>query len=62
LLLPGTGGMTGAMKNRKNNMLPFPRRLEEPGTRTIIAQIGSERFAIQMQVADLPPEPPPVAM
>ena len=54
--------MTGPMKNRKNNVLPFPKRLEEPGIQTIIAQIGRERFAIHMQVEDLPPAPPPVVM
>jgi len=50
------------MKNRKNNVLPFPRPLEKPGTSTIIAQIGSERFAIHMQIEDLPPAAPPVVM
>lgn len=47
------------MKNRKNNVLAFPKPPEEPGTSAIIAQIGSERFAIHMQVEDLPPAPPP---
>jgi hypothetical protein len=50
------------MKNRKNNVLPFPKPPEEPGTSTIICQIGSERFAIHMQVEDLPPAPPPLVM
>jgi hypothetical protein len=50
------------MKNRKNNMLPFPKPLEEAGISTIICQIGSERFAIHMQVEDLPPAPPPVVV
>jgi hypothetical protein len=50
------------MKNRTNNVLPFPKAPEEAGTPTIIAQIGSERFAIHMQVEDLPPAPPPVVM
>jgi hypothetical protein len=48
------------MKNRKNNVLPFPKPSDEPGSSAIIAQIGSERFAIHMQVEDLPPAPPPV--
>ena len=47
--------MSVVMPNRKNNVLPFPKPPEEPGTSTIIAQIGSERFAIHMQVEDLPP-------
>jgi hypothetical protein len=54
--------MSGAVKSRKNNVFPFPRPLEEPGTSTIIAQIGSERFAIHMQIEDLPPPAPPVVM
>jgi hypothetical protein len=54
--------MTVVMKNPKNNVLPFPKPPEEPGTSTIICQIGSERFAIHMQVEDLPPAPPPVSM
>jgi hypothetical protein len=54
--------MSGPMKNRNNNVFPFPRPLEEPGTSTIIAQIGSERFAIHMQIEDLPPAAPPVVM
>jgi hypothetical protein len=54
--------MTVVMKNRRNNVFPFPRLPEEPGTSTIIAQIGSERFAIHMQIEDLPPAAPPVVM
>jgi hypothetical protein len=46
--------------NRKNNVLPFPKPPEEPGTSTIIAQIGSGRFAIHIQVEDLPPALPTV--
>jgi hypothetical protein len=45
------------MKNRKNNVLPFPKPPEEPGISTITCQIGSERFAIHIQVEDLPPAP-----
>jgi hypothetical protein len=41
------------MKNGKNNELPFPKPPEGPGTSAI--QIGCERFAIHMQVEDLPP-------
>jgi hypothetical protein len=54
--------MTVVMTNRKTNMFPFPRLPEEPGTSTIIAQIGSERFAIHMQIEDLLPAAPPVVM
>ena len=51
------------MKNRENNVLPFPKPPEEePGTSMIICQIGRERFAIHMQVEDLPPASPPVVM
>jgi hypothetical protein len=46
--------------NRKNNVLPFPKPPEESGTSTIIAQIGSGRFAIHIQVEDLPPALPTV--
>jgi hypothetical protein len=54
--------MTGVMKNRKNNVLPFPERAEESGMSTIIAQIGSERFAIHFRTEDLPPVQPPLLM
>jgi hypothetical protein len=47
--------MTGAMNNRKNNVLPFPEPAEQSGISTIVAQIGSERFAIHIQIEDLPP-------
>jgi hypothetical protein len=50
------------MKNRENHVLPFPKPPAEPGGLRIICQIGSERFAIHMQVEDLPPAPPPVVM
>jgi hypothetical protein len=54
--------MTGPMKNRKNRVLPFPKAPEGSGISTIIAQIGSERFAIHMRIEDLPPAAPPVVM
>jgi hypothetical protein len=54
--------MTVVMKNRKNNVLPFPKSQREPGSSTIIAQLGSDRFAIHMQFEDLPPAPPPLLM
>ena len=51
------------MNNPKNNVLPFPKPPEEePGISTIIAQVGSDRFAIHIQVEDLPPAAPPVLM
>ena len=63
LLLLWRRGITVVMKNRKNNVLPFPKPPEEePGISTIIAQVGSDRFAIHIQVEDLPPAPPPVMM
>ena len=47
------------MTNRKNNLLPFPKPPEEEhGTSTIIAQIGSERFTVHIQVEDFPPVSP----
>jgi hypothetical protein len=49
------------MTNRKNNVLPFPKPPEEPGISTINCQIGSERFALHIQVEDLPPAPLPPA-
>jgi hypothetical protein len=54
--------MSVVMKNRKNNVFPFPKPQREPGTSTIIAQIGNDRFAIHMQFEDLPPAPPPLMM
>ena len=51
------------MKNRKNNVLAFPEPVEpESGISTIIAQIGSQRFAIYIQTEDLPPAEPPLLM
>ena len=60
--MPRARGMSVVMKNRKNNVLPFPNPPEASGGSTIICRIGSERFAIHMQVEDLPPVPPPVVM
>jgi hypothetical protein len=54
--------MNVVMKNRQNNVLPFPNPREEPGTSTIMAQIGSERFVIKMQIEELPPAAPPLVM
>ncbi len=63
LLLPRTQGMSVVMKNRKNNVLPFPGPpQEETGSTKIIAQIGSQRFAIHIWTEDLPPASPPVVM
>ena len=44
------------MKNRQKKVLPFPKPPEGPVTSTIIAQIGRERFAIHLEIEDLPPE------
>jgi hypothetical protein len=38
-----------------NYVFLFPKPPREPGTSTIICQIGSEHFAIHMRVEDLPP-------
>jgi hypothetical protein len=53
--------MSVPMKNRKNNLLPFPEPPQEPGTSTIVVQIGSERFAIHFEIEDLPPAEAPVS-
>jgi hypothetical protein len=45
------------MKKTKNKILTFPPP-KEPTGQTIICQIGSERFAIHMEVEDLPPPEP----
>jgi hypothetical protein len=45
------------MKKTKNKILSFPQP-KEPTAQTIICQIGSDRFAIHMEVEDLPPPPP----
>jgi hypothetical protein len=50
------------MKIRKNNVLPFPELAGQPGMSTIVAQIGSQRFAIHIQTEDLPPAEPPLVM
>jgi hypothetical protein len=57
-----TRGITVVMKNRENNVFPFPEPTERSGISTIIAQIGSERFAIHIQTEDLPPAEPPLVM
>jgi hypothetical protein len=45
------------MKKPENKILLFPPPKETPG-QTITCQIGSERFAIHMEVEDLPPLAP----
>jgi hypothetical protein len=50
------------MKKKSTKILPFPPPPPEPGSNTIIAQIGSSRFAILFEIEDLPPAlptPPP---
>ena len=60
-LLAGIGGISVVMKNRKNNVLPFPKAPQELGTSTIVVQIGSERFAIHFEIEDLPPAGSPAS-
>ena len=48
------------MKNRQKKVLEFPKPPEEPGARTIVCQIGDERFAIHYEIEDLPPAAPPI--
>jgi hypothetical protein len=50
--------MSVVMKKSQNNVLPFPKRPEEPGVSTIIVRIGNERFAIHWKTEDLPPAAP----
>jgi hypothetical protein len=45
---------TTDMKKTKNKILPFPPS-KQPTGQSIICQIGSERFAIHIEVEDLPP-------
>jgi len=45
------------MKKTKNRILPFPPS-RKPTAQIIICQIGSERFAIHMEIEDLPPPAP----
>jgi hypothetical protein len=42
------------MKKTKHKILSFPPS-KEPAGQTIICQIGSDRFAIHMEIEDLPP-------
>jgi hypothetical protein len=43
------------MKNSPKKVLPFPKPPEEPAASTIVAQIGSERFALHWRIEELPP-------
>jgi hypothetical protein len=45
---------TTDMKKTKNKILPFPSSKQAAG-QSIICQIGRERFAIHIEVEDLPP-------
>jgi len=45
------------MKKTENKILIFPPP-KESTAQTIICQIGSERFAIHMELEDLPPPAP----
>jgi hypothetical protein len=49
------------MKKTRNKVLPFPRS-KEPTRQTIACQIGSERFAIHIEVEDLPPVKAPLLL
>jgi hypothetical protein len=49
------------MKKTKNKILRFPPP-KESAAQTIICQIGSERFAIHMEIEDLPPPPPVIQL
>ena len=60
--MPERRGMSGVMTNRKNNVLLFPKPPEESEISTITCQIGSERFALHIQVEDLPPLALPLLM
>jgi hypothetical protein len=49
------------MKKTKNKTLPFPPP-KELTPQTIICQIGRERFAIHIEVEDLPPVKEPLLL
>jgi hypothetical protein len=42
----------------RKKVLEFPKPPEEPGARTIVCQIGDERFAIHYEIEDLPAAAP----
>ena len=43
------------MKKIHNNVLLFPTPPEDPEAKTIVVQIGDERFAIHWEIEELPP-------
>jgi hypothetical protein len=49
------------MNKTKNKILPFPPPKEPPGP-TIVCQIGRERFAIHIEIEDLPLETPVIQL
>ncbi|MGA3203067.1 MAG: hypothetical protein ABSF12_11315 [Bryobacteraceae bacterium] len=49
------------MRNTENKILPFPPP-KEPSSQTIVCQIGSERFAIHIEIEDLPPVAAPLLL
>jgi hypothetical protein len=52
---------TTDMKKAKNKILSFPPS-QQPSGQSIICQIGRERFAIHIEVEDLPPPAPLIHM
>ena len=44
--------------NRKNKILPFPTRPEEPAAETVVFQVGNDRFAVHWAIEELPPAAP----
>ena len=54
------------MKKNEKKVLPFPPPPRESSDRTIICEIGTDRFAIHVTFEDLPPAPltppPPVPL
>ena len=54
--------MSIPMKNREKKVLSFPKPPAEPETSTLIIQIGRERFAIHLEIEDLPPAAPLVML
>lgn len=50
--------------SKSKNVLSFPERprVEEESGQVIICQVGSERFALHIQVEDLPPVRPAIPM
>lgn len=50
------------MRKTENKILPFPQPKLQLTTQTIVCHIGSERFAIHIEIEDLPPVTTPLLL